>query len=170
MLTSTSKKILSLLIITAFLFSFSTPKIYQANFSGSWTLNEGKSELGQIGARGAAGKIVVDQKADDVTVTRNSTGFQGEALSTTETLTADGKSSETTFFGSAKKKSTMKWAADGQSFTVTYSISMERGGQSFDLSGSETWLLGADGKTLTLQTSLTAPQGEITTKALYDKQ
>lgn len=170
MLTSTLKRTLPLLMISVWLFSFSTPKIYQANFSGTWTLNEGKSELGQFGARGAASKIVVDQKTDDVTVIRNSIGFQGEALSTTETLTADGKSSETTFFGSAKKKSTMKWAADGQSFTVTFSISMDRGGQPFDLTGTETWWLGSDGKTLTLQNALTTPQGDISMKALYDKQ
>ena len=170
MFTSIAKKMLLLCMVSAVLFSFSLPAKYQANFSGSWTLNEGKSDLGQFGARGAASKIVIDQKTEDVTITRTSTGFQGETLNTTETLTADGKPSESTFLGSAKKKSTMKWAADGQSFTVSASISMERNGQSFDMTGSETWSLGADGKTFTLQNSLTTPQGEFKTTALYDKQ
>ena len=90
MQTSITKKVLLLLMVSTVLFSFSLPEKYQTNFTGNWTLNEGKSELGQFGARGAASKIVVDQKTNDITVSRASTGFQGEALNSTETLTADG--------------------------------------------------------------------------------
>jgi hypothetical protein len=169
MFKKTSNKFFSLLVISAFLFSFTKP-VYQANFSGSWTLNEGKSDLGQFGARGVSSKIVVDQKADGVTTTRSSTNFQGEAVTTTETLTNDGKESESTVFGAAKKKSTLKWAADGQTLTISYSIALDRGGQTMELKGSETWSLGADGKTLTMQTALSTPQGDISTKAVYDKQ
>ncbi len=170
MQTSIAKKILLLLMVSAVMFSFSLPEKYQTNFTGTWILNEGKSELGQFGARGAASKIVVDQKTNDVTISRASTGFQGEALNSTETLTADGKSSESAVFGTGKKKSTLQWAADGQSFTVGFSITMDFGGQSTEFTGKENWSLGADGKTLILQNNITTPQGEIVTKALYDKQ
>ena len=170
MLTLRTTKLLSLLVVSAFLFSFSPPKVYQTDFSGSWSLNENKSELGQFGARGAASKIVAEQKGNDITVTRTSTSFQGETLTSTETLTADGKTSESAFAGTGKKKSTMKWSADGQTLTITYSIALDFNGQSLELSGVETWSLGADGKTLSLQTTLTTPQGEIATKAVYDKQ
>lgn len=170
MLTSITKKMLTLSMASVVLLSFSLPVKYQTNFSGTWNLNEGKSELGQFGARGASSKIVIDQKTNDVTVTRHSTGFSGEAQSATETLTADGKSSESIFLGNAKKKSTLRWAGDGQSFTVTFSVAMERNGQSFEFNGIETWSLGADGKTLSLQNKLTTPQGEISTMAVYDKQ
>jgi len=164
-----TKKLLSLLVVSTLLFSFSKP-IFQTNFSGTWSLNEGKSDLGQFGARGAANKIVVDQKDGAVTVTRNATGFNGEAMSSTEALTADGKEVETTVFNGAKKKSSLKWAADGLTFTVTYTILLDFNGQSLELKGTEIWSLGADGKTITLQTAMTTPQGDVATKAVYDKQ
>ncbi|MEO7531035.1 MAG: hypothetical protein ABIS69_06480 [Sediminibacterium sp.] len=165
----TSHKFLSFLFVSVLLFSFTKP-VYQANFSGTWTLNEGKSELGQFGARGSASKIVVDQKADGVSVSRTSTGFDGNATTTSEILANDGKESETTVFGTAKKKSSLKWAADGNNLTITFTIVIDRGGQTTELKGTETWSLGSDGKTLALQNALSTPQGDISTKAVYDKQ
>jgi hypothetical protein len=164
-----TKKLLSLLVVSTLLFSFINP-VFQTNYSGTWSLNEGKSELGQFGARGAASKIVIDQKEGAVTITRNSTGFSGEALSSIEALTADGKEVEISVWGTGKKKSSLKWAADGQTFTVTYNILLDFNGQSVELKGTETWSLGADGKSITLQNAMTTPQGEVATKAVYDKQ
>jgi hypothetical protein len=166
MLTLSTKKMLALLALPAILFSFSVAPI---NFSGSWSLNEGKSELGQFGGRGAASKMLVDQKADAVSITKTITSFNGDPATSTEVLT-EGKESETIVFGAAKKKSTLKWAADGQGFSISYSIAFDRNGQSFELRGVETWSLGADGKTLIMQTALTTPQGDVSTKAVYDKQ
>ncbi len=169
MFTKNAKRFLSLLVVSTLLFSFSKP-IYQTNFSGTWTLNEGKSELGQFGGRGVASKLVIDQKSDGVTVTRNSINFQGEAVATTEILNNDGKETETTLSPNAKKKASLKWAADGQTLAITYSIAFDNNGQTFELKGTETWSLGADGKSLTLQNSLSTPNGDIAVKAAYDKQ
>ena len=169
MFTKNAKRFLSLVIVSAFLFSFSNP-VYQTNFSGTWKLNEGKSELGQFGGRGVASKLVIDQKSDGVTVTRNSVNFQGEAVATTEILTNDGKETETTLSPNAKRKASLKWAADGLTLTITYSISFDNNGQTFELKGTENWSLSADGKALTLQNSLSTPNGDIAIKAAYDKQ
>lgn len=170
MITSTSKKILSLFIVSAFLFSFTTSKVYQTNFSGTWTLNEGKSELGQFGGRAAPSKMTVDQKGNDVTFTRIGTSPDGSQVSTSETITGDGKVSETTLANAGKKSSTLKWAADGATFTINSTINIDANGQSFTLTVVETWSLSADGKTLTLDDALTTPQGDINIKAVYDKQ
>ena len=97
-------------------------------------------------------------------------GFDGNLATTTETLLNDGKESESTVFGAAKKKSTMKWAADGNSVAVTYGIVIDRGGQTMELKGTESWSLGTDGKTLVLQNAMSTPNGDISTKAVYDKQ
>jgi hypothetical protein len=168
MFRKTSQGFLSLLVVSAFLFSFSNP-VYQTNFSGTWALNEGKSELGQFGGRGVASKLVIDQKTDGVSVTRHST-MQGQAVVITETMSNDGKETETTLSANAKKKASLKWAADGQTLTITYSIAFDNNGQTFELKGTETWSLGADGKSLTLQNSLSTPNGDIAVKAAYDKQ
>ncbi len=163
------KKLTFLLVATTFLFAFTGPKTYQANFSGTWSLNEGKSELGQFGSRGAASKIVIDQKTDGISITRTITGFDGTASDVPETL-VEGKESETTVFGTAKKKSVLKWAADGNTFTIVTNTVFERNGQSFEIKGVETWSLSADGKTLMMQNALTTPQGDVSTKAAYDKK
>lgn len=150
-------------------FSFTIP-VFQLNFSGTWALNEGKSELGQM-ARAAASKIVVDQKADGITTTRTTTGMNGTASDQKETLGNDGKETESTVFaGSGKRKATLKWSAGNNSFTIFANTSIERGGQSIDFKTTEVWFLSADGKTLTITYTISSPQGELTTKAVYDKQ
>jgi len=159
---------LSLVVVAAALFSFRTAP---ANFSGTWKLNEGKSELGQFGARGAASKIVVDQKADGtVAVTTTTTNFQGEEVTATDNLTAGKEVEGPGGFPGSKKKSTLKWAADEQSLTIANVVSGEFNGQSFEVKVDQAWSISADGKTLTVATSISSPQGDFSNKAVYDKQ
>ena len=161
------KKIFSTIIVAAALCSF-MPASYQPDLSGTWKLNEGKSDLGQFGGRGIATKIVAEQKADAITLTKTSS-MQGQENTTTETLLFSGKESELTMGNNAKKKSILKWSADGNTMIVTYDLSVSFNGQSFDIKGVENWSLSADGKNLTINTTLTTPQGDIATKAVYDK-
>ncbi len=169
MKTMPAKKIFSLLVVSAFLCSFMPQPFYQADFSGTWKLNEAKSERGQFGGRGMATKLVVDQKPDAITLSKTAPSMQGGEATTSETLMFSGKESEITVFGAAKKKSTLKWSADGNTMMVNYSIAFERDGQSNEFKGVETWSLSADGKSLVVQTNLTTPQGDVSTKAVYDK-
>lgn len=163
-----TKKIVSWLFIAALLFSFTTVPD-RANFSGSWTLNEGKSELGNFG-RFAARKIKIEQKDDAITIAKTSPSFNGDDVTNTETLTFDGKTSESTVFGTSKRKSTAKWSDDGKTLTVNYTMIFDRNGQTFEVSGTETWTLADEGKSLSLQTVSTSQQGERNTKAIYDKE
>jgi hypothetical protein len=159
-----SRSFLLLFVIPTFVFSFSNP-VYQANFSGIWSLNEGKSELGQSGLRGSATKIVIDQKTDAVTITKTVTGPDGNPVSITETLHNDGKETETVL-PSNKRISYLKWAANGNLFTIHFTIP----GDSYNFQGTETWELSADGKMLTIQRNIKLPQVNITNKFVYDKQ
>jgi hypothetical protein len=167
MFTRTIKSIVTLAAIVAVSFAF---RAAPANYSGTWKLNEGKSELGEFGTRGVPSKIVVDQKTDGISITTSSTGFQGEEVTLTDNLVegkeVDGKGS----FGNATKKSTLKWAADGQGFTVNVAIKAEFGGQSFEMKGTEAWTMAADGKSVTVARNYSTPQGDFATKAVYDKQ
>jgi hypothetical protein len=159
---------LLLLIAPALLFAFCiAPE--RVDLSGTWNLNESKSELGTF-ARFATRKIKVEQKGDALTISKTSPSRSGDDVTTTETLTYDGKESESTVFGSSKKKSTAKWSDDGKSFIVTYTIALERNGETNNITGTETWTLHSDGKSLSLQTVSASPQGERTTKAVYDKE
>lgn len=167
MFTRTIKTTVALVAVVAVSFAF---RAAPANYSGTWKLNEGKSELGEFGARGVPSKIVVDQKTDGISITTTSANFQGEEVTLTDNLVegkeVDGKGT----FGNATKKSTLKWAADGNSFTVNVAIKAEFGGQSFEMSGSEAWTIAADGKTVTIARKYSTPQGDFSTKAVYDKQ
>jgi hypothetical protein len=166
------KSLLSLVVPFA-LVSF-TLVADKANFGGNWALNEGKSELGDFGGRVAARKLKVDQKGDGITVARTSPGFNGgEDVTRTETLTFDGKATESTNtggFGTSKRKSTIKWAGDEKSFAITYNVTFEGNDGPIVINGTETWTLSADGKVLTIETKSTSPQGEFTVKGVYDKQ
>lgn len=163
-----SAKALLFLLVPAMLFSFSSLAADKANFSGEWKLNEAKSEMGEFGGRLAARSIKVDEKADLITITKTSPAFNGGENTTTESLSFDGKETETTVFNGAKKKSNAKWSDDGQTLTINYSIQFERNGQTTEIKGTETWLLTKEGN-LSLTTFSVSPRGENTTKAVYDK-
>ncbi|HVT86092.1 MAG TPA: hypothetical protein VHD35_12885 [Chitinophagaceae bacterium] len=170
MLTSFAKKLIAFVTIPALLLSF-TFLADKANFSGDWKLNEGKSDFGQRGARFATKELKVEQKDDAITISRTTPSFQGgDDVTSTETLTFDGKEVTGTGFGNSTRKSSLKWADDGKSFTITSNTTMDRNGQTFSFSATETWTLEDGGKSLTVTTTRTTQQGDVTTKAVYDKQ
>lgn len=146
------------------LFSFSYKA---ANFSGTWNLDESASELGQFGARAASSKIVIEQSAEAFKMVRSNTGFDGSAADVTENYTV-GKDTENTGLMNSKKTGKLSWEGE-QGFKVEFTLSMEFQGQSFEMKGNEKWEISTDGKTMTLKTNLSTPQGDFETKAVYKK-
>jgi hypothetical protein len=165
---SLSKRLLILLLTPAFLFAFTT-KVNKTNFSGDWKLNESKSDLGQFG-RFAVKSIKADQKDESISISRTQASFNGDDMTTTETLSFDGKETETTIFENSKRKSTAKWSDDGKNLTVNYALLLDFNGQTTEIKGTETWTLSDDGKNLTVNINSSSPQGEFSWKAVYDKQ
>jgi hypothetical protein len=162
------KKILfTFLMPTVLLFSFTTVAD-RVNFSGDWKLDESKSELGDFGGRVAL-SLKAEQKENEITITRTTPGFNGgDPVTTTVTLTYDGKVTESEGFGGAKRKSTAKWSEDGQTLTVNSTIVFERDGQTSEFKSTETWTMTKDGF-LSVVTNSNSPRGESTTKAIYKK-
>lgn len=156
------------LLAPALLLSF-TFKPDHTNFSGQWELNKDKSDLGQF-ADFAPHTIKADQTDDSITISRTAPSFNGGDNTTTETLTFDGKECESTLFGDSKKKDSLKWSDDGKSFTITYKLLLDFNGQQNEVNGTEAWSLSDDGKTLTLQGNSTSSFGDMSTKAIYEKQ
>lgn len=156
------KKRSILLLASVFVLSFiSMPA--RTDFGGQWKLNEGKSELGEFPGF-AAKSVKVEQKEDAITITQVNE-FNGEEMTRTETLTFDGKETESSGgFGNSKRKSTAKWSDDGKILTVTFVLILE-----FEVKGTEKYSQSDDGKTLTLQSNSEGPMGVISSKAVYDK-
>jgi hypothetical protein len=138
-----------------------------SNFSGDWTLNTTKSDLGEMAGR-VPTKLKVTQAADAITSERTSS-FNGEERKTTEKITLDGKESENTVFGNSKKKSTVMWGDNGQALNFTSMILFERDGQTLEIKGTENWKLSDAGKTLTIESTSVSTRGSFKAKAVYEK-
>jgi hypothetical protein len=161
------KKLFALFIAPAFLLSFNI-KADRANFSGDWSLNEGKSDLGQF-ANYAPRKIKVEQKDDAITISKTAPSFNGDDVTITETLTFDGKETESTIFGNSKRKASAKWSDDGQTLTISYNLMLDFNGQTNEIKGTETWTLADGGKTLLSQNNSSSSFGDIAAKGVYEK-
>jgi hypothetical protein len=157
----------ALLIPCFLLFSFTTIN-YRANFSGDWKLDESKSELGNAAGR-VARSLKAEQKDNDITISRTTPGFNGgDPVTTTYTVTYDGKVTESEGFGGSKRKSTAKWSDDGLTLTINSVMNFERDGQTMEFKSNETWSLTSDGL-LSVVTHSSSSRGESTTKAVYSK-
>lgn len=162
------KKTGALLIAPALLFSI-TSKM-NADFSGEWKLDASKSDMGQY-ANIVPLKLKVEEKADQITIAKTSTSFDGSGEeNATETLSFDGKETESTVPpGSSKRKASAKWSEDGQTLTLTYTLMLDFNGQATEIKGTEVWTLSDGGKTLTTVNSSTSSFGDNTYKAVYQK-
>ncbi|MES2775689.1 MAG: hypothetical protein V4722_16055 [Bacteroidota bacterium] len=149
-------------------FSSFTLSAQRANFSGEWKLNESKSELGEFGGR-VARTVKAEQKDEAIVVSRTTPGFNGgDPVTTTVTLTFDGKEVESEGFGGSKRKSTAKWSDDGKTLTISSVTKFERDGQTFEFKATENWTVTSDGL-LSIATNSTSPRGDMSTKAIYGK-
>jgi len=157
----------ALLIPCLMLFSFTTVN-YRANFSGDWKLDESKSELGNAAGR-VARSLKAEQKDNDITISRTTPGFNGgDPVTTTFTVTYDGKVTESEGFAGSKRKSTAKWSADELTLTINSVMNFERDGQSMEIKSAETWTITKEGL-LSVVTQSSSSRGESTTKAVYSK-
>lgn len=143
--------------------------IRKADFKGDWNFNEGKSKLGESRFRPAPVKIKVSEEGESLTIERTNNSPNGEAVTSSEKLTFDGKAAESTVFGGMKKSSVASWSADGEALTVNSTISGERNGQAFEIKTTEVWKLSDGGKTLTIDYTSVSQRGTNNMTFVYDK-
>ena len=169
--TMTSIKKMSITLTAAFVLicSAATVNAQNANFAGDWTLNEGKSELGQFGGRMAPKKLKIEGQADAISFERHSTNQNGDAVTTKEKLSFDGKETESTVWNNSKKKSSAKWSADGQTLNVNSTILLDRNGEVTEIKVTEVWKLIDNGQALALESTSNSSFGTNTMKLVYDK-
>jgi hypothetical protein len=164
----TKIQLFTLFIFGIFLLSSAAALAQKADFSGSWALNEGKSNLGESQYRGSL-KITATQDANSLSLVRLSKGRDDEDRTTNEKYALDGSESQNTGFMNSVRKSKASWSADGKTLTINSTMAFERDGEKTEMKFSETWVLSADGKTLTIESSLTTPNGDMKQTRVYDK-
>jgi hypothetical protein len=147
-------------VVAAFAMTFLAAQSQAAtNFSGEWKLNLSKSDYGPI-QQFAPEFMVRTIKHDDpaLQISTHQKGAQGE-VTTDLKYTTDGKPAE-----NKGSKGAAKW--DGDKLVVD----SVRDVQGAELKSHDVWALSADGKTLTVNSHLTAPQGEFDIVFVFDKQ
>ena len=140
----------------------------QTNFSGTWTLNQEKSNLGDLPFRIASDKIVIEQGKNEVKMHRTGQGPNG-TNETDEKFTFDGKESKNPFFGNNTKTSVATWT-DKKILNIKSKASFTtEDGQPMDIAVDENYSLSDDGKTLTIAYKSTSGFGDIIQTQVYTK-
>jgi len=151
------------LLLTIPTASFAGKKVV---FTGEWTLNESKSELGE-GRVFSALKITVKQEKKTIFIERTRSGRDGEERTSSETLTLDGK--ENINEGErGTSTSKLTWSEDGTSLTIKTTREFNRQGETFEMNSIEVWTLSEDGKILTIQSDISSPRGERSVTLVYE--
>ncbi len=136
------------------------------DFSGKWTLNEEKSEIGEM-RFGASAALEVKQDKSNLTVVRVRTGRDGQEMRMEMKYSLDGKET-TSGEGNRSAVTTAKWSEDGKSLMIHTKRSFTRDGQTMEFETDETWMLSSDGKSLTIQSSSSSPRGDRSMKLVYN--
>jgi hypothetical protein len=164
-----SKRVFSFILLGV-LISFGMNSFAQkANFSGKWTFNEGKSQMGEGRFRAPASKMTVTQSEAALSIERTAKNRDGEDVTTTEKYTLDGKVSENPAMMNSVKKSTVAWSADNKTLTISSTTAFERDGNTMEMKAVEAFTLSADGNSLTLVSTSSSQMGERTQTLAYDK-
>jgi hypothetical protein len=140
----------------------------KTDFSGTWSFNATKSNLGEGQGFRPATTVTVTTEGINLTVARVRTNQNGEAVTTTEKFTLDGKESVNTS-QRGPSKAVVTWSADGKILTFVITRSFERDGQTTEFKSSEIWTL-TDANTLSLTTVFNMQGEERKTTYFYDKK
>jgi hypothetical protein len=139
-----------------------------ADFSGKWTLNEDKSDLGE-GRFFAASKLAITQDGKSITMERTRAGRDGEERTTSETITLDGKENVTET-ENRRTTSVANWSADKSALTIKSNIEFSRQGETMETTRTETLTLGEGGKGLNIQSDSSSSRGDRSVSLVYDKE
>jgi hypothetical protein len=160
---------IALLIVLLFAVSFLFAAGEKANFAGTWTLNEEKTNLGEGGRWMLTTKMIVTQEENKMTLERVIKRRSGEESTVTEVLTLDGKECQNNL-ENRQKTSTAVWSADGKNLTVSSKTVFEREGNKMEMTSVEIWKYSDDGKTLLVDSTSQSPRGERKVVYVYEKK
>jgi len=139
-----------------------------ADFSGKWTLNEDKSDLGE-GRFFSASKMAITQDKKSITLERTRAGRDGEERTSSETITLDGKENVTET-ENRKTNSVATWSDDKSSLIIKSNIEINRQGEIMEMTRTETLSLGEDGKALKIKSDSSSSRGDRSVSLVYDKE
>ncbi len=141
----------------------------KTDFSGTWTLKDQKSISGILYGNGVPKQVKATQTKDDLTLETISANAQGEDVTTTESLSFNGKAFETTTSSKRKKSVTLKWAKDGKTFNRVSDLSQTVDTNKVEIRYTDTWSL-EDGNLILQRKAENFLNGETwESKSVYEK-
>jgi hypothetical protein len=152
------------------------------DLSGKWTLDKSKSDPIRMGRGGPGGggapggpppdvdiTLAIQQTATDLVITRTMSFGGGEPRQTEMKLTLDGKQSTVSGMMGREMKATAK--LEGEKLVVDTKGSFQTPqGDTREISTHDEYSLSSDGKVLTITTTRPTPQGDRTSKQVFNKQ
>ena len=153
------KQLCGLLAITLILAAATPGAQQKPNFSGSWKMNQVKSDFGPAPAPDTFTRKIVHAEPS-ITIDEEQATPLG-LQQTQRKMTTDGK--ESTFdVGGADVKATARW--EGSTLLVVTKVDVA------SLSYNDRMSLSADGKTLTSVVRVDTPQGSVDVTVVFEKQ
>jgi len=142
------------------------------DFSGTWVRDTAKSDPMAMGRGGGGGTVnitmEIKQTANEFTITQN-IDMGGTPRTTEQKFTLDGKqNTNPAGMGRGEMTSTSRWDGDQLVIEGKQTMSTQKG--DFEITIKSVYALSADGKVLTVTTSRSTPQGERTTKQVYNSK
>jgi hypothetical protein len=131
------------------------------NLSGEWKLNFAKSNYGKFPAPSSMTRKIAHNDPKLI-LTTTQKGAQGEVTSKLA-YTTDGKESVNQVAG-GESKGIAQWIGD------KLMIESSREFQGVTLKQKDIWTLSDDGKTLTIDSHVSIPNGEYDIKQVFDRQ
>lgn len=135
----------------------------QTDFSGSWKLDKSKSTLNDQFSM-APNEIIIEQDGNVLKVEKHSS-FQGNAYTTNDEFSLDGKECENEGWQGSKKKSTAVWSDDKNSLTIKSTIPTQNGEK---MTLTEVYKM--DGNDMVLVAGASSSWGDMEETMVFGKQ
>jgi hypothetical protein len=146
----------------------SNPPAKKLNISGTWVLNDSRSNFGEYGQMWASRKLVIVHKRKDLSIERSSSDMDGQLYTVQETYTIDGEECENPVMDESKKISTVSLSDDKSSLVIKSTLYLSFEGQEMQIGTVETYSLGEDGKSLVIDGTSSTDFGDMVVKFVYD--
>ncbi|HLF34451.1 MAG TPA: hypothetical protein VI583_09445 [Cyclobacteriaceae bacterium] len=162
--------VMFVLFSVVYLPCFSASGAKKPNFSGTWVLNESRSDFGEYGRYWAPNKLIIVQKGKKLTIERYAPGPSGEETSFKAKYTMDGKECENSVPDQFKSITRINWLEDNKGFKSDSKINMPFQGQEMEIQSIEIYKFDEEGKSLVIESTAINEYGEFKVTFVLDKE
>jgi mannan endo-1,4-beta-mannosidase len=140
-----------------------------ADFTGSWVLDEDKSEFGRMGAGSAPARMDVVQSANQLAIKTTRIVEYADDQVTDQTLSLDGAESKSEFMNSPMATTAhLSETRDAVLIESTVSVAWTKPASTMTI--KETWTLLDGGKRLLIKRSFTSARGDQKMTFVFDRR